>query len=344
MREILEKLKLMHELKSATVKELLVKGISSEDFLEGDFLIGVNPRELDGLFCGVDGSILSQEFMTADIMVYMACASLIEYAHGTKKSFFTYPAYFQQPKFLVREGLEVNEVSWLRSICRLTAEYSLAREIVENYDLRLLLIDGSIIPLAVDRPPDDSSVYENYRLMLKEVVSFFKTARKKGVLVCGLAKDTRGKRIIDTLRRSYGNNVDVFGNDVSILNEIMTAKSRTSVMYYESSSKRSDARQKRNVILKDLEAAGLAEEIYVYYQRVSKKDKPIRVETINRHVEELAGYLQSLCEINDKYTYPAILIDADLRAKLEPEDLERISRLLSIEFLQFTRRTNRPFR
>ena len=78
-------------------------------------------------------------------------------------------------------------------------------------------------------------------------------------------------------------------------------------------------------------------------------DRPLRVEFLEgeKKYGEIIGVIASLSKINRNYAYPAVLIDADLRAAMDPLELERAKRSLSLfagpELLQL-RRNSRPFR
>ncbi|MEM4272564.1 MAG: hypothetical protein QXH30_03150, partial [Candidatus Bilamarchaeaceae archaeon] len=85
------------------------------------------------------------------------------------------------------------------------------------------------------------------------------------------------------------------------------------------------------------------------YSKPVRGDRPIRIEFLNgqRPFGEVAEFISALSSINRSYAYPAILIDADLRAALYPEELERAVKSLSLfagPSLLNLRRNSRPFR
>jgi hypothetical protein len=88
-------------------------------------------------------------------------------------------------------------------------------------------------------------------------------------------------------------------------------------------------------VLKDLEA-----EIYFFYMRPLGDDTPIRVEFLTKEFDRVATIVQSLSKISRSYAYPAVLIEADLRAALNPIEMEKLDKLN----LRPLRRNSRPFR
>lgn len=341
MKDIVEKLKSRQIQRSEAVKDILKNSIESEQFLEGSFLRDVRPEELNFSVAGVDSSIIGQEFMTADLVMVRAIATIMRYEGNSKKSSSYSPSISPEPKFRISEGLDAHEVNWHKSLVRLQEEYGLAYSIAEGGLADFILMDGSIIPLALDRPSEDSQLYEDYLVLVKTVAGLFRLCMEKGILIAGMAKDSRGKRILELFRSLHPEKAGAFGNDVSLLYELMPACTRTSIVGYENPD---SARQGKNLILRDIEKAGFSGTVNVYYQRVSMQDKPIRIEIINSDPDSVAGKIHSLCSISRRYTYPAVLIDADLRAKVEPRDLDRLIRVLTLELLQGMRRRNRPFR
>lgn len=345
MAEIIERLKSNQAKRSEAIQEILKAPIESNQFLEGFFFKYVNAVDLNHSVAGVDSSIIGQEFMSADLLMVKSVSTIITYKSGTKQKSIYYPSVAPEPLFVISEGLDAHEVIWHKNLVRLTQEYSIACELATKKLADVILLDGSIIPLVLDRPAEDSQLYEKYLELIRLVVNFFKVSEQNNVLVAGLSKDSRSKRVVEIFKDMYQNKASIFTNDVSLLYEILPAGSRTTLFSYESQEA---TKKSRNLVIKDLEKAGFAGVISAYYQRISKYDKPIRVEVISSNksagIDAIAGIIHSLCSISKRYTYPAVLIDADLRAKVEARDLDRMIRVLSVELLQGMRRQNRPFR
>jgi len=91
------------------------------------------------------------------------------------------------------------------------------------------------------------------------------------------------------------------------------------------------------------------EKICAMYSKPVRGDRPVRIEFLNgqKGFSEIADTLSSLCAINRFYAYPAVLIDADLRAMMDPAELERAKKSLSLfagPSLLDLKRNSRPFR
>ncbi|MCX6769518.1 MAG: hypothetical protein NT051_02440 [Candidatus Micrarchaeota archaeon] len=106
----------------------------------------------------------------------------------------------------------------------------------------------------------------------------------------------------------------------------------------------------KHPILGDL--GSWSEKILSFYLKPVQGDRPLRVEFLSgqKTFGEIASLIHSLSCIHKSYAYPAILIEADLRAALSPDDFERaygslFSRLgKNSPSLMRLRRNTRPFR
>ena len=213
---------------------------------------------------------------------------------------------------------------------------------IENFSPSILLLDGSILPLAKDRPSNDSAVFQEYNELIMLYKKLYNLCKEKNILLIGIIKDSRGRRFVDVI-----NNINC--NDSAFLDHLLNKGERTSVMRYAHAGQ---------PILKDLEE--FANNIYVSYMKVSDNDLPLRIEFLefsgnSRDVAEghtdlnfdnifdnsiSAAY--SLSAISDNYAYPAILTEVDLCAALDGYELERLKHSL-VDFKPM-RRNSRPFR
>jgi len=107
-----------------------------------------------------------------------------------------------------------------------------------------------------------------------------------------------------------------------------------------------------HAILKDYQK-DWAESIFVFYLRASNYDKPLRVEfickdknKIHEIADEIASITYSLSSLHREYSYPSVLIEADLRARLNEQDISMVYDKL-IDKLGprvMMRRNSRPFK
>ncbi|MEW5997033.1 MAG: DNA double-strand break repair nuclease NurA [Candidatus Micrarchaeota archaeon] len=284
----------------------------------------------------VDGGILNYEMHGADLLIGKAVSSTFVYGGGGLESCSYYPAAFPQPAYDVKTGLDEREVNWHRSIFRLNLEIRNALETARKERPEYLFLDGSVVPLACDKPGEDSALYEDYLLLIKRYRELFGFCAESGVCVAGVVKDSRGKRMMEVLGKHTGERCA----DTVFLNHMLREGERSCVLHYSSNPK-------QHAVLKDLGEWG--DRVRITYIKPVGGDRPLRVEFLEgvRKYGEVVGVIASLSKINRNYAYPAVLIDADLRAAMDPLELERAKRSLSLfagpELMQL-RRNSRPFR
>ncbi len=93
------------------------------------------------------------------------------------------------------------------------------------------------------------------------------------------------------------------------------------------------------------ELAALGEGIRVFYLKPSKSDLPLRIEVLDSDVSRAASVICALSSISESFAYPAVLIEADMCAALEPAELESIeASLQTLSGMRPLRRNSRPFR
>jgi hypothetical protein len=306
----------------------------TQEMLEGSFIANIEYKEAEGKVSAVDGGILNHEMHGADLLIGRAVSSTFEYEGGRLVGHSYYPEAFPQPVYDVKVGLDEREVNWHKSLFRLNLEIGNALETVRKERPGHLFLDGSVVPLMNDKPGEDSALYEDYLLLVKRYIELFKFCAESGVKIAGVVKDSRGKRMMEVLSKHTGERCA----DTVFLNHVLKEGERTGVVHYSSNPK-------QHSVLKDLGEWG--GKVKVSYMKPVGGDRPLRVEFIGDGAVEVCGVVAALSRINRSYAYPAVLIDADLRAAMEPLELERAKRSLSLfagpELLQL-RRNSRPFR
>jgi hypothetical protein len=94
--------------------------------------------------------------------------------------------------------------------------------------------------------------------------------------------------------------------------------------------------------------------VHAFYLKPVAFDRPLRVEflhtpgqNISGHASEIASIVFSQSCMHREYAYPAILIEADLHARLHPDEIElvydKILNKLGKGFKLRLRRDYRPF-
>jgi len=222
-------------------------------------------------------------------------------------------------------------LSVYRSLFRLKYEISLAIESLEKFSPKILMLDGSILPLPGDRPQDGNAVSPLYNEIIELYKKLYSLSIKKNCLLLGVIKDSRGKRFIETIESN------IKTSDTFFLDYLLNEKERTSVMNYS---------DKKQAILKDL--GEFSDKLKLFYIKSVQGDRPMRIEFLDNGTapDTIASLVYSLSALNSNYAYPSILIEADLCAALDQRQIEQAQRSLSLlsDSIKPLRRNNRPFR
>lgn len=316
-------------------EELRSLNFEVSDQLEKNLFYPVSLSNIEGDLCAVDGGLLAQEFHGVDLIISQAAAVNFTYESSRLAKTEYFPKSFPEPKYEVKIGLDEHEILAYRSLFRLDLEISSAISAVERFSPKAILLDGSIVPLMTDKPAENNDLFESYSSLISKYIRLYDICSEKGTFLIGVTKDSRGRRFMDTV----GKELSKRWPDSLFLNQFLHGNERTFSMNYSASPS-------KHPILKDL--GKHKESINLFYLKCSE-DRPLRVEFLNPgtigKINEIASLVLSLSVINPNYAYPAILIEADLRAAMDPNELERAKKsLLSFSGFQPLRRNSRPFR
>jgi len=129
-------------------------------------------------------------------------------------------------------------------------------------------------------------------------------------------------------------------SDTFFTNFLLKEKERTAIFPYASENKKTP-------VMKDL--GDFSDSVFLFYLKPSDHDLPLRIEFFDcgKSIGEIASILLSLCSLSSNFAYPAILIEADLCAAMDPLEMERVKKelfMLSKGAMQELRRNSRPFR
>ncbi len=309
-----------------------------KEALETQFTIPLKSAKIRGKVSAVDGGLLSYEMHGADLIIARAVSSTFNYGENSGKveEYAYFPRAFPQPSYRVETGLDERETLWHKSLVRLEFEISNAFDTAKKEKPGYLLLDGSICPLMCDRPAEESRLFPLYLGLLNKYKELYDFCTENNVALVGVIKDSRSRRLVEMLEHPLSTGI----SDTVFLHHFLKENERTFAFRY------SDSPQKHHV-LRELGKWG--EKICALYSKPVKGDRPIRMEFLNgqKPFSEIADFISTLSAINRSYAYPAILIDADLRAALDPQELERAVKSLSLfagPSLLDLRRNSRPFR
>lgn len=141
--------------------------------------------------------------------------------------------------------------------------------------------------------------------------------------------------MMDLLGKDHLNISDTF-----FANFLLKEKERTAIFPYASENKKTP-------VMKDL--GDFSSSVFLFYLKPSDYDLPLRLEFFDcgKSFDEMSSILLSLCSLSANFAYPAVLIEADLCAAMDPLEMDKVKKelfLLSNGSLQELRRNSRPFR
>ncbi len=329
-----------------------LKSLPSPNKIE-PIAILVKKGPLDFSVAGVDSGFVSKKLSFIDLVLIKTIGTVFSYTKGTlvKSDYFPAPFSFPEP-ILLKSGLEKDEEAQSVSLIRLEEEVKCAIQIIIKYKPKYLFIDGSLVPQYQDKPRKESGINEDYFSIVKLFEQLYKIAQINSTILIGCVEDSRGTRFRQILQEEIIPNSKskiesrLLDNsfDASLLDYYLVEGERTFAFPYTDDVS-------KHVILKDY-SPEWAKSIFVFYLKCSLFDKPLRVEFILKDKSDLlgvanqiAGVVFSLSSLHKEYSFPSVLIEADLRAGLNEQEIsvvyERLVDKLGSKIRM--RRTNRPF-
>ncbi|NYZ73696.1 DNA double-strand break repair nuclease NurA [Candidatus Micrarchaeota archaeon] len=277
--------------------------------------------------CAVDGGLFAHRLHGHDVVATRAVGVNFVYKDSALASFAYHPSKSPEPEIEIRSALDEHEANVFRSLIRLKSELGCALATIERYPSSLLLMDGSLWTVPSDRPAQDSPLAPLYRELVDLYKRLYSSCERNRTQLCGVVKDSRSRKLASSLGLDC--------SDTVLCSHLLDAGERTSVFPYF------DDKQK--------EPEGFWERLKVFYIKPSEHDLPLRIEFLQPSTKEadentLASLILSLSSISQNFAYPAILVEADMRAAMDPKEIERIQDSLRSLDIAPLRRNARPFR
>jgi hypothetical protein len=303
-----------------------------------------------GIIAGVDSWFVSKKLSFLDLVLVRTVGAIFYYEKGilAKAEYFPFAFSFPQP-FLLKNGLEKDEEQQSISLRRLTQEVGTSISIIQKYKPKYLFVDGSIVPQYQDKPRADSKITNDYLSIIKLFQFFYETALENNCTIISCVEDSRGTRFKQLLEEKILPQTNLSQNlladsfDSALLDYLLLEGERTFCFSYAKSIA-------SHAILKDM-SQKWSENISVFYLKASNLDKPLRVEFISKgntkeEADEIAGIVYALSSLHKEYSYPSVLIEADMRAGLNEQDIsvvyDRLIDKLGPKIRM--RRNSRPFK
>ena len=317
----------------------------------------VSKTELRGRVAGVDSGFVQKKLSFIDLLMVRAVGAIFDYKNSSLDKAQYYPRAFSLPEpILLRSGLENDEMNQSVSLERLKREVQTSIEIIEKYNPEFLFIDGSIVPQYQDRPRKESCVNKDYHSIVDHFQKLYSVAEQNNCTLIACVEDSRGSRFKQILQEEILPNTAAnqtslgFTFDSCFLDYFLEKGERTFAFPYTHNVE-------NHAILKDYKK-DWSKSIYVFYMKPSSFDVPLRVEFICKPdsnsdskklkecADKIASVVYSLSSLHKEYSYPSVLIDADLRAGLKPDEVSMVyDKLIDRLGTKIRmRRNSRPFK
>lgn len=303
---------------------------------------------------GVDGGIVKHSFHGLDLMLLRATGVNFVYENGNLDGVFYYPSSnpFPKPKIVV-ETLSDIEFNLCSNIERQIIEVNTTIKSMEKMKPDIVLMDGSVIPQYVFNP-DNQEVKGKYKKLIGAYSELYKKAKKTKTVLAGVVEDSRSSKFSEMLNKKLLNEMrtELSKEMASILEKTKDSNllfytlekgERTCVFNYCCSGN-------TQPIIKEFK--GMEKDFFSFYIKTVDFDRPLRIDFLGngnelKIVDEIAPVLLNTSG-HSGYGLPAVLIEADQRAKLSEKDLDMfyfdlINKVGNISSLFKMRREMRPF-
>ncbi len=352
IEEVVDRIRELETLRRDTAEFLndeeidsLVSGVMAEK----EFIKDVGSIELDSFrVSGVDGGLIKKEYAGIDVVLSRAVAALFEFEDGKLENTENIPENLMLPDVqYIESPLDRRSFNLSSSFIRLHKEISIAIEALER-DPDMVLLDGSIIPQYSERPDKGTEARKLYDDLIEKYEELFEKVLDKGILLAGVIEDSRSKRFCEEIADQdfiSGEKERVLRNtrDTNMLEYLMDRGERTGVMKYAKE-------YEKHVVLNDI--GDKAKRVRNFYLKTVSDASPVRIDFLETDSTEVTAdtiseRLLPLCSYSSTYGIPSVLVEADRRAKLSGDDLERFESRLSVlgplPGIKSLRRNNRPF-
>jgi len=335
------------------LKEMNSSAIDLEDeILENKMIIPMKQSSMDKLkIAGVDGGIVKRSFHGVDMMLVRSVAVLFNYENKKLSSVEYHPDSIPSPMpRIIFDPLSDLEFEINSNMERQITEASTSAEAIEKFKPEILLMHGSIVPHYTEKPAPTSLLFATYQKMIETYRKLFESAQKNNTILAGVIEDSRGVRFCEIINKIIAKNNKEINpeakillsktNDSNLLAYTLQLGERTFIFKYSSDSQ-------KHPILKEFKP-----EIFTFYIKSAEFDRPIRVDFLGgSNLVDTANKISSAILSttgHSNYGIPAVLIEADQRAKLSENDIENfyldlISKAGNLPGLFNLRREQRPF-
>ncbi len=337
----------------APLKELNLLEAKSPELLEERLIQPVEKHFLDCRIAGVDSGFVGKDLLALDLVLIRAVGAVFDYVQGKVSKADYFPRFYAFPEpHLSNYSLEVDEFQCSKNIQRLIKEVETAKSMIEKHSPKCCFLDGSIIPQYADKPRKGSQVKSAYHQMLEEFQGLYEAAERKGCELIACVEDSRGSRFRQILQEQLLANQSGLSEqlnncyDAILLDYLLKPGERSLAFSYTT-------KISEHPILMDFDEKW-SNSIRAFYIKPVAFDRPLRVEFLHANGESISGHASEVASIvfaqscmHREYAYPTILMEADMHARLTPQEIEivydKILNKLGKAFKLRLRRDYRPF-
>ncbi len=289
------------------------------DILEEKLIYKVVPQNLSGKkIVAVDGGLSQHSYHGLELALLRAVAVLFDYNSNGKSAVSYYPESSPSPEIILVSD-PYNDSGLDAANERVRKETETATAAAKKFSPDLLLMDGMIVPHINDIPKENSDSHERF---VNTVKSFKNLYDSVSGLLAGCIEDSRGKRFCEILSKN-----SIIGSEMK---NILKSASDTNILFYllDYGERTCAFRFSGDGLINILGKQG--KNIYSFYMKTAKFDRPVRVdfyckicEDVAETANEISSLILSSC-CHDSYGFPAPLIEADFRAKLPEDEIEKV--------------------
>ncbi len=319
-----ESIRTMEEKRKALAEFLIKekeKFSGDSEIMEDDFIRKVIPQDLSGKkIVAVDGGLSQHSYHGLELALLRAVAVLFSYNENGKSSVSYYPESSPSPEIILVSD-PYNDSGLDASNERMQKEINTATAAAKKFSPDLLLLDGMIVPHINDIPKEKSDSHERF---LNTVKSFKNLYDSVSGLLAGCIEDSRGKRFCEILSKN-----SIIGENKEMKDILKTASDTNILFYFLGYGERTCAfRFFGDGLINILGEQG--KNIYSFYMKTAKFDRPLRVDFYCRNGADVANIANKISSLilssccHDSYGFPAPLIEADFRAKLPEDEVEKL--------------------
>ena len=314
--------------------------------LQFNLIKKVEPASLENMkIAGIDGGIVKTSLHGYDLVLARAVGVCFHFKKNRVEKVDYYPSKFAPSKPFALEASSEIDFVYFSSIIRQQIEIQRAIDCLEKFSPDVLLLDGSIVPHYMSKPAKTSEVYSEYEKLIDLYKKFYEKIEESKTVLAGIVEDSRndrfckllGKHVMPKLENVTGAAIASLekSRDTNLLFWVLDKNERTQTFSYSDDE---------NLTLKELN-----KNVYSFYIKTAKYDRPVRVDFLEKDKEDLlAGMLLSITGQHSGYGFPTVLIEADNVAKLSEQEIDNFYSFIlkytgNLPSIMRLRRDQRPF-